>query len=78
MAFKKKTVHVLYNRTTKLWFVQIGKSRIVKGMHRVQSQAIAKGRREAKRLKTELLIHGVDGKIRAKHSYGHDPRNVPG
>lgn len=28
--------------------------------------------------KSEVLIHGKDGKIREKNSYGNDPKNVRG
>ncbi|ADZ82552.1 MULTISPECIES: DUF2188 domain-containing protein [Cellulosilyticum] len=38
-----------------------------------QQQAIDYGRDLAKGQKTELIIHGRDGKIRDKDSYGNDP-----
>ena len=38
-----------------------------------QKQAIAAGRDMAKQGKGELLIHGQDGRIRARDSYGGDP-----
>ena len=38
-----------------------------------QKEAISKGREIAKNAKSELIIHGRDGKIRAKDSYGNDP-----
>ena len=38
-----------------------------------QKEAISKGRGIAKSLKSELVIHGKDGKIRARDSYGNDP-----
>jgi hypothetical protein len=28
--------------------------------------------------KSEVIIHGRDGKIREKNSYGNDPKNVKG
>lgn len=38
-----------------------------------QAQAIEKGRTIAKHQRSELCVHGKDGKIREKNSYGHDP-----
>lgn len=38
-----------------------------------QKQAIDSGRGMAKQGQGELLIHGQDGKIRARDSYGNDP-----
>lgn len=37
-----------------------------------QKSAISIARKIAKSQKTELFIHGTDGKIRAKDSYGRD------
>jgi hypothetical protein len=41
--------------------------------HRTQAEAIEVGRYTAQREGVELLIHGEDGRIRARDSYGHDP-----
>lgn len=38
-----------------------------------QSDAIAHGRRIARNGRGELVIHGADGRIREKRSYGRDP-----
>lgn len=38
-----------------------------------QAQAIQIGRELAKRDKSELIIHGRNGRIREKNSYGNDP-----
>ena len=38
-----------------------------------QREAITIARGIATNQKSELLIHGMDGQIRAKDSYGHDP-----
>ena len=38
-----------------------------------QQQAIDYGRQVATNQNSELLIHGKDGKIRAKDSHGNDP-----
>lgn len=38
-----------------------------------QREAITIARGIATNQKSEVLIHGMDGQIRAKDSYGHDP-----
>ena len=38
-----------------------------------QQQAIDHGRSIAQNQKSELLIHGQNGQIRARDSYGNDP-----
>ena len=38
-----------------------------------QEEAIADAREKAKKQKGELYIHGKDGRIRERSSYGRDP-----
>lgn len=45
---------------------------------KTQAEAEAIAIEIAKNQKSEVLIHGVDGKIREKNSYGNDPRNIQG
>jgi hypothetical protein len=42
-------------------------------VHPTQAGAIAAGREAAVRRGGELLIHGINGQIRARNSYGTDP-----
>ena len=41
--------------------------------HNTQAQAIQTGRNMARQQHGELVIHGEDGRIRARDSYGNDP-----
>lgn len=41
--------------------------------HDTQSEAIAAARGIARNQKSELLVHGENGRIRDRNSYGHDP-----
>ena len=41
-------------------------------IHKTQADAIRHAREIAIKQKSEVVIHGVDGKIRAKDSYGND------
>jgi hypothetical protein len=43
-----------------------------------QKQAIQRGREIAKNQGSELLIHGRDGRIREKSTYGRDPHPPKG
>jgi uncharacterized protein YdaT len=43
-----------------------------------QSKAIERAREFAKKQRTELYIHGRDGKIRERNSYGGDPHPPKG
>lgn len=42
-------------------------------VHDTQAEAIQAGRQMARQGQGELLIHGQDGRIRARGSYGNDP-----
>lgn len=42
------------------------------GNYSTQKEAIERGRKIAKRQKSELVIHRPDGRIRDKDSYGND------
>lgn len=43
-----------------------------------QSDAIEEATDIAKAAQAELVIHGHDGRIRARNSYGHDPKKSKG
>ena len=54
------------------WAVRgAGNSRAT-SVHDTQAAAIDAARNIARNQESELLIHGRDGQIRAKDSYGHD------
>ncbi|MDF3027197.1 MAG: hypothetical protein K0S23_1504 [Fluviicola sp.] len=58
----------------------------VKGAGNSKATVITKTQKEADTIakkiatnqKSEVLIHGKDGKIREKNSYGNDPKNIKG
>jgi len=55
------------------WAIQgAGNSRAT-SIHSTQAKAISRGRNIAQNQGTELLIHGKNGKIRARDSHGKDP-----
>jgi hypothetical protein len=52
--------------------------RAVDGTHDTKAAAVAAGRDEARRRRTEHVIHNEDGTIGERNSYGNDPRDRPG
>ncbi|MFC8192744.1 DUF2188 domain-containing protein [Cellulomonas sp. NPDC057328] len=55
-----------------------GQSSTLGGAYDTREQAVDAGRDAARDLQVEHVIHGLDGRIHQRNSYGHDPRNVPG
>jgi len=47
-------------------------------IHPTQQEAIERAREIAVNQRSEVLIHGEDGKIRDRNSYGNDPFPPPG
>ncbi|MNT95803.1 hypothetical protein D3C72_2377550 [compost metagenome] len=43
-----------------------------------QEEAFAAGTERAKRDKVEVLLHGLDGQIQMRNSFGNDPRDIKG
>lgn len=66
----KKTVHVTPNGSG--WNVKTSNSLKAYRVVDTQKEAINIAKTVAKNLQTELLIHGKNGQIRAKDSYGND------
>jgi uncharacterized protein YdaT len=67
----KKNVHVVPHNGS--WGVKSeGSSRPAK-VTNTQQEAIDYGRELAKNNNSELLVHGKDGRIRQKDSFGNDP-----
>ena len=55
------------------WAVRKSGSYRVSRYFNTQSEAIEAARDIARRQRTELYIHGSDGRIRERNSYGNDP-----
>lgn len=67
----KKNQHVVPYKNK--WAVRgEGNSRRTK-VTQTQGEATQVARKISQNQKSELLIHGQNGRIRAKHSYGNDP-----
>lgn len=67
----KKSVHVVPQGDK--WAAKTGGASKAAKVTDTQKQAIDKGKQMAANQGTDLIIHGKDGKIRSKDSYGPDP-----
>jgi len=59
------------------WINEVGGQQ-VGPRHDTKEAAVQAGRDEAVARGTEHHVHGLDGRVHEKNSYGHDPRNIPG
>ena len=66
-----RNLHVVQNRNG--WAVKAEKIAQPLSKHYTQANAIAKATELARANNVELLIHGRDGRIRERNSFGNDP-----
>jgi hypothetical protein len=55
------------------WAVRSAGSQRATSLHSTQGAAIAAGRDIARNQHSELVVHGRDGRIRERDSFGNDP-----
>ena len=67
----KRTVHVVPREGD--WAVRRSEAGRDSSRHDTQAGAIQSGRRTLQRERTELFIHGRDGRIRDRDRFGNDP-----
>ena len=67
----KRNQHVVPHKDG--WAVRGAGSQRASSVHRTQREAIDTGRDIARNQRTELFIHGRDGRIRERDSHGNDP-----
>jgi hypothetical protein len=60
------------------WLVRVEGTARARSIHTKQAEAITAARAIARKNKSELLVHGRDGKIRERSTFGHDPRRTKG
>lgn len=66
-----KNIHVVHDGEQ--WKVKQENVMRSSGNFGTQREAIDRARQIAQNNGQEVAIHGLDGRIRAKHSYGNDP-----
>jgi hypothetical protein len=67
----KKNQHVVPYQDG--WAVRGEGNQRVTSIHPTQREAIEAGRDIARNQESELFIHGENGQIRERNTYGHDP-----
>jgi hypothetical protein len=67
----KKNQHIVPHEDG--WAVRGEGNQRVTSIHDTQQQAIRAGRDIARNQGSELLVHGENGRIRERNTYGHDP-----
>jgi hypothetical protein len=74
---RKGDVHVVQGNNGG-WQVRVEGTARARSMHNTQAEAAKAGRGVAQKNKSELLVHGRDGKIRERSTFGPDPRRTKG
>lgn len=74
---KQGEVHVIRGSNGG-WLVRIEGTARARSIHNTQAEAAKAGRELARRNRSELLVHGRDGKIREWSTFGHDPCRTRG
>lgn len=70
-AMSRKGQHVVPSSNG--WTVRKAGATRASSVHATQQEAIDAATRIARNQRTELYIHGEDGRIRERNSYGNDP-----
>jgi len=68
----KNRVHVVPNKDNG-WAVRSEGAKRSDSRHGTQAEAVDRAREIAQNRRTEVVIHGRDGRIRDTDSYGNDP-----
>lgn len=77
---RTRAIHVgpLAGDPPRKWVVYRGTAAREVARSTTQTLAIRIGREKARRTNAEFVVHGRDGTIRRKDSFGHDPRGRKG
>ncbi len=66
-----KNIHI--TKTGNQWKVLTAGAEKASALFDTQKEAIERGTEIAQNRKSEILIHGRDGKIRERNTFGNDP-----
>mgnify|MGYP001568105889 FL=1 len=69
----KKNIHTVYNSDRHMWENKKEKSFTPVSSHHTKNNALDRAEKIAEQAKVEHFIHGKDGKIQERNSYGNDP-----
>ncbi len=68
-----KNIHTVYNQDRHMWENKAEKSSSPISSHHNKENALDKAESIAEKRGVEHFIHGKDGKIQERNSYGNDP-----
>ena len=68
-----KNIHTVYNRERTMWENKKEGSSAPLSSHHTKEKALDRGEHIAEGRNVEHFIHGKDGKIQERNSYGNDP-----
>jgi len=68
-----KNIHTVYNSGRHMWENKKEGAEKPLSSHRTKENALDKGEKIAEKKQVEHFIHGKDGKIQERNSYGNDP-----
>lgn len=69
----KKNIHTVYSKDRKMWDNKKEGSNEPLSSHHTKNNALNKAESMAEKSNVEHFIHGKDGKIQERNSYGNDP-----
>lgn len=72
----KPNVHVV--KHGEQWAVEHEGTSRAASLHESKERAVEVATKMAKRDQVELILHGADGQIQERSSYGNDPKSSPG
>lgn len=73
---KQGDVHVL--PAEKGWRIEVKGSSRAQATHKTQAAAWQAAKRIAQQNRSEALLHGRNGQVRERNTYGRDPRRTNG
>ena len=72
LLMARETHHVVHNPNGG-WDVKRGGGQRSSGHYETKQQAVDAGRKISQNQKTDLVIHGMNGRIQSSDSHGNDP-----
>lgn len=68
-----KNIHTVHNSEKHRWENKEEGNNKPLSFHHTKDNAVTRAEQIARQEKVEVLIHGKDGKIQERNSYGNDP-----
>jgi hypothetical protein len=69
----RRNIHTVYNNDASRWENKEEGNKTPLSTHQKKDNALDRGEKMAEEANVEHFIHGKDGKIQERNSYGNDP-----